>query len=522
VQFSQSVSQAFLGLNFKCASCHDSFIDDWKLTDAYGLAAIYSEKPVEMARCEKPTGVMAQPAWPFPELGQIVPTAPRAERLKQLADLMTAPENGWFARTMANRLWAALLGRGLVHPVDAMGTRPWSEEMLDYLGWYFAQQNFDLKAVLRLIATSRAYQAEPVQRSKEDATAEFVFRGPRARRMSAEQFVDAVWRLTNTSPARWDAPVRRGEPSSEESASLEWTPQWIVPPAPTGDTVNAKSKTPLMVLAKNLSLPSKPKRSVGILAAPASARIFVNGAELKGAQATRYGAVVELRIDGLAAGDNVVAVEFPAPAAKDSGPAILFAVEVTLADASRQIIRSDDSWVASGSFTPEQLKAGKLSAKADEYKAASWGAVSIASESKEMEAERDRLKRDFVWAVQPQPPARAALMKSDILMRTLGRPNRDQIVTSRPQDLSTLEALDLSAGERLNELLSRGATDLSGRKFASSAAMVRWVYSAALSRPPTREEETAALELLGEKPSMEKTADFLWAVCVQPEFQLVR
>ncbi|MCU0753397.1 MAG: DUF1549 domain-containing protein, partial [Akkermansiaceae bacterium] len=58
VQFSQSISQTFLGLNMKCASCHDSFVDRWKLADAYGLAAIFAEQPIEMARCDKPTGLM--------------------------------------------------------------------------------------------------------------------------------------------------------------------------------------------------------------------------------------------------------------------------------------------------------------------------------------------------------------------------------------------------------------------------------------------------------------------------------
>jgi hypothetical protein len=149
VQFAQSISQSFLGLNLKCASCHDSFVDKWKLTDAYGLAAVYSEKPVEIARCEKLTGKTAVRGW-FRQIGQVDANAPRAVRLKQLADLMTHPDNGWFARTIANRLWARLLGRGLVHPVDAMGTQPWSEEILDYLGWHLAQSHFDLKATLRL------------------------------------------------------------------------------------------------------------------------------------------------------------------------------------------------------------------------------------------------------------------------------------------------------------------------------------------------------------------------------------
>ena len=117
IQFAQSISQSFLGINMKCASCHDSFIDRWKLDEAYGLAAIYSSEPLEIHRCDKPVGRKATAAWLFPELGQIDPQLPQPDRLKQLASLMTHPENGRFARTMVNRLWHRLMGRGIVHTV---------------------------------------------------------------------------------------------------------------------------------------------------------------------------------------------------------------------------------------------------------------------------------------------------------------------------------------------------------------------------------------------------------------------
>ena len=56
VQAAQTVTQVFLGLNFKCNSCHDSFISDWKLADSYGLAGVFADKPMEMYRCEMPRG----------------------------------------------------------------------------------------------------------------------------------------------------------------------------------------------------------------------------------------------------------------------------------------------------------------------------------------------------------------------------------------------------------------------------------------------------------------------------------
>ena len=122
MQFSQNISQVFLGINMKCASCHDSFTSDWKLKDAYSLAAVVSDSELELTRCDKPTGEKAVAAWIFPELGQIDASQPRNERLNQLANLITHPENGRTQRTIVNRLWMQMMGRGIVHPVDSMET----------------------------------------------------------------------------------------------------------------------------------------------------------------------------------------------------------------------------------------------------------------------------------------------------------------------------------------------------------------------------------------------------------------
>ena len=159
IQFSQNVSQSLLGINMKCASCHDSFIDRWTLAEAYGLAAIYSEEPLELFRCDKPTGVMAEAGWPFPEIGQIDSEATKQERLEQLAALFVHPENGRVPRTIVNRLWGQLMGRGIVHPLDAMSTEPWDANLLDWLASDFQKNGYDLKRTLRLIVTSNTYQS---------------------------------------------------------------------------------------------------------------------------------------------------------------------------------------------------------------------------------------------------------------------------------------------------------------------------------------------------------------------------
>lgn len=202
LQFAQNVGQVFLGVNLKCASCHDSFIDHWKLDDAYSLAAVVADRPLELHRCDKPTGRRAAARFLFPELGAIDPKAPTNERLKKLAEIITSPENGRLTRTVTNRIWHRLMGRGIVHPVDAMGTRPFNADLLDVLANHLVDHQYDLKSVIELIANSRIYQSECIPMISESGPSDFVFRGPIAKRLTAEQFVDAIWRLTGTSPAK--------------------------------------------------------------------------------------------------------------------------------------------------------------------------------------------------------------------------------------------------------------------------------------------------------------------------------
>nr|MDQ3332170.1 PSD1 and planctomycete cytochrome C domain-containing protein [Planctomycetota bacterium] len=207
LQFSQNVGQVFLGINLKCASCHDSFIDDWKLTDAYGLAAIVAEEPLELHRCDIPQGKTAEAKFVFPELGTIDASVPPAERQKRLAELMTDPGNGRLPRTIANRIWRQMMGRGLVEPVDAMAAEPWSDEVLEHLAGDLVENGYDLKKLIRHIASSKAYQSQVVPLDEEPTTGEYVYAGPVAKRLSAEQFLDAVWTITGTGPDKASANI---------------------------------------------------------------------------------------------------------------------------------------------------------------------------------------------------------------------------------------------------------------------------------------------------------------------------
>jgi mono/diheme cytochrome c family protein len=204
MQAAQNVSQVFLGTNLKCASCHDSFVDDWTLADAYGLAGIYSDDALQMVECDKPTGQTASPKFLYEKLGTIDPKASRPERLARLSELITGPSNGRLSRTLVNRLWQRFFGYGLVEPVDIMDKPGWNTPVLDWLAKDFEEHGYDIKHTIREILISDAYQRPSVFLSQIPAPSEFVFRGPFVRRMTAEQFSDAVSTVTGVWNAKPD------------------------------------------------------------------------------------------------------------------------------------------------------------------------------------------------------------------------------------------------------------------------------------------------------------------------------
>ena len=194
MQAAQNVAQVFLGLNLKCASCHNSFISDWKLTDAYGFANIFADSSLEINRCDKPTGKFIRPQMLWKDLGKIDSMESRKVKMAQLAEIMVKPENGRLYRTIVNRIWKQMLGRGLVEPVDQMDNEPWSQDLLDWMAYDFQKKGGDVKALIYFIATSKTYQTKSVGlKDPNDVYLQnYVFRGSLRKRITAEQFSDIV------------------------------------------------------------------------------------------------------------------------------------------------------------------------------------------------------------------------------------------------------------------------------------------------------------------------------------------
>jgi hypothetical protein len=515
IQFAQSVSQSFLGINMKCASCHDSFIDRWKLSEAYGLAAIYSSRPLEINRCDKPIGQQAVASWLFPEIGQIDPKAAQPERLKQLAALMTHPQNGRTTRTIVNRLWQRLMGRGIVHPADAMQTEPWNADLLDYLAAHLAEHEYDLKQTLALITTSQAYQSHSQVMTKGIDDHGYVYAGPRAKRLTAEQFVDAIWQITGAAPSKMDAGVLRGKVDPELAKQIKIQGQWI-----WGQSAKSGSTPPsgeTITLRKTIKLDTDPASASAVVTCDNGYTLFVNNRKVSAGDDWTKLAAVPLQT-ALRKGANSILV-IATNAGKGPNPAgFFFDARVRDAAGKETNISSDSSW----EWTPQAppTKEGRIAA----FDPKNWQPITVVEAlgawQQTINAQATSLLAQ--GAAASDRMIRASLMKSDFLMRTLGRPNRDQIVTARPNDLTTLEAIDLANGSILSTSITKGAQRLLASHVQSPASLITDLYHQALCREPSASELATAQSLIGEKPTQQSLEDLLWAVCMLPEFQVVR
>jgi len=234
MQAAQNTAQIFLGVNLKCNSCHDSFISKWKLKDAYALAAYFSpEDKLRLYRCDIAQDQYALPAFLYPELGRPSASESLADRRAAAAAIFTDPRNGRLPRTLVNRIWERLMGRGLVPDPDDMDGEPWSPQLLDWLADDFAAHGYDLKRLIATILTSRAYQSPAVPGAADPARV-YLFRGPEVRRMTAEQFADAIGAITG----EWHVyqprtpPAPPGETTAPPPPPGVYTREWHVAATP--------------------------------------------------------------------------------------------------------------------------------------------------------------------------------------------------------------------------------------------------------------------------------------------------
>ena len=117
---------------------------------------------------------------------------------------------------------------------------------------------------------------------------------------------------------------------------------------------------------------------------------------------------------------------------------------------------------------------------------------------------------------------RAALVAADPLMVALARPNREQVVTTRASVATTLQALELTNGDTLADVLKRGADNLLAAPPATPKEdLIATLYEKALGRKPTGQERQLAREMVGQPLQSAGLEDLLWSMAMLPEFQLI-
>jgi Protein of unknown function (DUF1549)/Protein of unknown function (DUF1553)/Planctomycete cytochrome C len=575
MQAAQNISQVFLGVNLKCASCHDSFINDWSLADAYGVAAIYSDEPLELVHCDKPTGKVAAPRSLYPQLGELNAKLDRSGRMARFAEILTGKADGRLARTVVNRLWARLLGRGLVEPLDDMDRAAWAPAIIDFLAEDLVKHRYDLKRTIEMILTSRAYQLPTVE-SPKDEKAEYVFQGPLTRRITAEQFSDTLASLTNdwarmpstididftagglvAAPAlpKWiwtaepheDGEFRRAEAVAVRALSPPPPPRRDK--RPDGNPADALKHK--VVFRKSFTLADVPTDAQAILAASQGAGLYINGNRPKVAVGDNTRANRLLLFDitkELKSGPNTIAIEVYSHTDKgplndeekaqfpqslnhiNAIPGVAFYAHITTCCDVTELI-TDESWK-----TRRAPRGGWDAADVDEY---DWFAAvplpagmapidegpalppirrkDYANEKIEL---GPRLRMAVATANFPGK-ARASLRASDALMTALDRPSREQVATSRLTVATTLQVLELTNGSTLDLKLRHAGKQLAGDVARDAKAWLERTYTQLLSRPPTDQERTTALEFLGDEPTPDRVTDLLWSLAMLPEFQLI-
>ena len=210
----ENVCLAFLGLSIGCAKCHDHPLEKWTNDQYYamanlfarlrskgwggdsrsgaGLRTLYSATEGELVQPR--TG---KPQPPAPLDAEPLPFEDERDRRFALAGWLTSPENPYFSRAIVNRVWANFFGVGLIEPIDDLrvSNPPSNGKLLDALATWLVDNDFDIKALMRLILQSETYQRSSQSLAANQADRRFYSRYY-PRRLMAEVLHDAIGQVT--------------------------------------------------------------------------------------------------------------------------------------------------------------------------------------------------------------------------------------------------------------------------------------------------------------------------------------
>ena len=210
IELTRSVSQAFLGIRMDCAQCHHHPFEKWGQDDFYGMAGFFqglkhtslgTGRELVYHAGYQPTRIplVNQLVLPRPPGGASVNDFGGADPRVKLADWVTSPDNPYFARLAANRIWKQFTGRGLVEPEDDFrSTNPATNPaLLDHLAETLVTRKFRLRELMHHILSSRVYQLSSVPNAT-NVQDEQSYSHRIVKRLPAAVLLDAISEVTGT------------------------------------------------------------------------------------------------------------------------------------------------------------------------------------------------------------------------------------------------------------------------------------------------------------------------------------
>jgi hypothetical protein len=207
----ETTAQLFFGIRLQCCKCHNHPFERWTQDDYYSLAAYFAR--VRQKTEPTTSGGAAELIYEDrsgevtnPRTGKVVPPRPLGgkpgaagapDRRLALAEWIISPDNAFFARSLVNRIWFHVVGRGIVDPVDDFrdSNPPANDELLDALARDFVAHKFDVKHLIRTILNSRTYQLSARTNTWNQDDSRY-FSHATTRLLSAEQLLDAICMAT--------------------------------------------------------------------------------------------------------------------------------------------------------------------------------------------------------------------------------------------------------------------------------------------------------------------------------------
>ncbi len=208
-ELTETTAVTFLGMSVACAKCHNHPLEKWTQDQYWSLVNLFGRVGLKNGDRTGEVLVQSLPAGEVPHLRKGVPMPPAPldgqplafddprDRRAVFADWLTGPENPYFAKALANRVWRNFLGRGLVEAEDDQRATnpPTNPELLDALAKDFVAHGYDVKHLIRLVMNSATYQRSAVPAAGAESDDRF-YSHYLVRRLPAEVILDAYTQVT--------------------------------------------------------------------------------------------------------------------------------------------------------------------------------------------------------------------------------------------------------------------------------------------------------------------------------------